>query len=1254
MKNKLRNLVNNAPVVLLVVVGLIIAFTNYRFGTYLSGWDTLHPEFNLGLYFERTFFGAWQEHQGLGAPASQAHAAELSRMPLLFLLDLVLPNSMVRYAFFMLMYICGGLGAYTFIRRSWFEHQTTKEYDWAATLGGLLFLLNLGTLQHFYVPLEMFAVHFATIGFVLHSLHQAIKHPSAKNYAVFFIFQFLSSASAHTATLFYMYTATIFIYAAILGFLTWKNKLRAFQQLIILAMLTIAANFFWIGPNLYYILRHSDYVKEAKITRQFSSEAFWQNQAFGEIQDVLIFKNFLFNWKDFEFSSGTFEPLFNEWQSHLENVGYPYLFLVAFICLVGLVVSFTQKDRRHSLALLSLFLIPVFFINNLNFPSNNLFIWVQSLSDTLSEALRFPFTKFSILLMLSMSVYFAQFVGLVLSHFKKIATKNDYKYFLVGSLAILSLLIIIPTFPVFTGNLISPNMKVVYPNEYKQLFEWFETQPRQARIAKFPLVNQFGWTYNRWPTASRDQGYQGAGFIWFGLPQPTLDREFDRWSASNEYLYYELSHAVDHNDAEEFRRVLAKYNVSWLLFDESAFDTNSQFKKQYKETFDRLLAQTNAITLAQEFDFLKVYKVEHVNNSSWVGSTPTTTVFDALDRVKADVIFAEEGNYITSSNSPVSYPFAQLKQETTQQYNFQNEELVARAISSTGGVLSLPAWTEESKTIPVEVYAQLTEENALQLSVHSLLPEIRLNGETTSLRSYAPQQSLTYYLPLPNAEDTYILKLSNSYIIFQPTTEPLFFGSFAFPVDTIPVELYTSTALSTERLIDGNTYTGRNCFDQQTSPEITASRNGDYLFLYAYRNTACATKNEFHSIPGKGLVSLEYNYRSTTPNTFTRVCLYKKGKDGCINQDEYYIDVAAENEKTIQVFEPIEEAGEINVSFDLSSETDGKNIEYSKATLAFYPHIETLQITASSLASLAPRAISLDLKPNTIISIAQPYGREQELLTVKDLNEVATAQNCSSEGDTLITAQNDKHVLTAEKKGIACEHFLFDNIVPSQEYVATITANNVQGKELLVHLLESEQVLVDEVFGKGIQTHNFWVNNQRKSDDLQLSLEAHSYGKYKSINELLEIAVAPFPVSYVSKMRVEDSQNRVEYAAADSIEANRKTNFWYTVKIDASEESIVYLSQTFDNGWRAFSGVRVLPHFIYNSWANAWVVPAGEYTITLFYVPQLLEFSGIALLLSSSLLAWIHFEFKPRDFFVNQPISKYKEIKAKITKLLEG
>ena len=115
--------------------------------------------------------------------------------------------------------------------------------------------------------------------------------------------------------------------------------------------------------------------------------------------------------------------------------------------------------------------------------------------------------------------------------------------------------------PAFKGNLISPSMKTTIPNEYFELFEWFQNQPKR-RIATLPINSFWGWSYYDWD-------YQGAGFLWFGLRQPLMDREFDRWNPLNEQYYREMSQAIYEKNGVMFGKLFDKYDLGYVLLDEN-------------------------------------------------------------------------------------------------------------------------------------------------------------------------------------------------------------------------------------------------------------------------------------------------------------------------------------------------------------------------------------------------------------------------------------------------------------------------------------------------------------------------------------------------------------------------------------------------------------------------------------------------------------------------------------------------------------
>ena len=140
------------PLILFFII-TAISISNYEPGTWLSGWDTLHPEFNFVLNLKRVLFGVWREEQGLGTVAIHSHIAELPRILVLWILSFVLPLSVLRYLFFFICLLVGPLGVYYLLKKF-----VRPE---AAFLGGLFYLLNLGTMQNFYLPLEMFATAYA-------------------------------------------------------------------------------------------------------------------------------------------------------------------------------------------------------------------------------------------------------------------------------------------------------------------------------------------------------------------------------------------------------------------------------------------------------------------------------------------------------------------------------------------------------------------------------------------------------------------------------------------------------------------------------------------------------------------------------------------------------------------------------------------------------------------------------------------------------------------------------------------------------------------------------------------------------------------------------------------------------------------------------------------------------------------------------------------------------------------------------------
>jgi hypothetical protein len=588
----------NVFVILLVIITLAICGLNYTPGTWLTGWDTLHPEFNFSLNFQRLFNGVWRAEQGLGAVAGHSHMADLPRVVILWLFHFILPLSFLRYSYIFLCLILGPLGIYFFLEKIIFSR--LKEKQVFAFLGALFYLFNLGTVQHFFVPFEMFATQYAALGWLFLLATQYLEKPQKKTLIYFSLVTFLATPQAYAATLWYVYLALILTYL-----LTWLiiNHFKNLRQILILVSATLIINSFWLLPNLYYVFQHSGEVLQAKINQLFSEEAFLHNYEYGNLQNVALLKNHLFSWTQFNFHTGNFDLLLKSWVNYLyhpfiSGLGYLFFFLVVF----GLVISLIKKEKVLW-PLIPVFLLAFIFLISATWPFNYLFGFLREFS-LFKEALRFPFTKFSLILMFAYAVFFAWGLNWFYQFTNKFLKKKIIFFWSFVSLIALSLVIF--AWPMFKGQLIDQRLKVKIPEEYFQAFDWFQKQD-EGRILQLPMPTLWGWEYFDWSDQGSKQGFQGAGFAWFGLKQPFLTRDFDRWNLKNEKAYQELSYALYSRDLMFLENLLAKYQIRWLWLDKTMISPEQKNNVLFFEETEKLLSSSAKIKLAKEFNFLKIY-----------------------------------------------------------------------------------------------------------------------------------------------------------------------------------------------------------------------------------------------------------------------------------------------------------------------------------------------------------------------------------------------------------------------------------------------------------------------------------------------------------------------------------------------------------------------------------------------------------------------------------------------------------------------
>src|SRR3989344_3204675 len=286
-----KRIINYLPVIVLVFIAFLLALQNYTPGTFLSGWDTLHLEFNFGLNFQRLFFGVFRPEQGLGAVAAHSHMSDLPRVILLYIFDQFIPLSFLRYSYIFLNLILGPIGMYYFLQKVVLKDKI------ASFLGGLFYLLNLGTMQQFVVPFEMFTTQFALLPWLFFFATKYILENKKTNLLFFALTTLFATPIAFAATLWYF---QFFIFGLYILTLTFSEVLRknfqVVKKIFIILGLALLINSFWILPNLYFISNYAESVRNSSINQLFSDEAFLYNKEFGNIKDLSLLKSFLFDW----------------------------------------------------------------------------------------------------------------------------------------------------------------------------------------------------------------------------------------------------------------------------------------------------------------------------------------------------------------------------------------------------------------------------------------------------------------------------------------------------------------------------------------------------------------------------------------------------------------------------------------------------------------------------------------------------------------------------------------------------------------------------------------------------------------------------------------------------------------------------------------------------------------------------------------------------------------------------------------------
>jgi hypothetical protein len=430
---------------------------------------------------------------------------------------------------------------------------------------------------------------------------------------------------------------------------------KYWKRIVIALGCFLLINSFWLLPYIYSIPQVGPVIQAAKINEISSNEIYLRNQVFGDFKSVSLLRGFALDYVDSSPDTGGWMMAAwrNIWNTPLATAIYGAFFTVAIL---GIFFLFKNRHKDRAAGRLFPYVIPFaicFMLLGNDIPGlSQMNSLIRTAIPLFGEAFRFAFTKFSLLYVFTYSLLLGYGILQLSSFCDRIHNKF---HILLYTLTISALVFV--SWPSFNGEFFYGKLRIWFPKEYTELTQFMSGQNPNGRTALLPQTDFWNWKYYRF-------GYRGSGFLWYGLPQPTLDRAFDPWSGENENYYWELSKALYSKDSRAFDDVLTKYDIRFLLVDENLMTTGNAtalFLDQMKE----MLLLNSDIHFIASYGKTSVYERRNDQSQAGIALVPKLPVVGPRYLWNdVDTAYSDLGNYIsaqeTKGMADIVYPFRSL------------------------------------------------------------------------------------------------------------------------------------------------------------------------------------------------------------------------------------------------------------------------------------------------------------------------------------------------------------------------------------------------------------------------------------------------------------------------------------------------------------------------------------------------------------------------------------------------------------------
>lgn len=1232
---KIKSLLGNLwPPLLLILITVIISYLNYETGTWLTGWDNLHPEFYPEMNIQRSLFAVWQEYQSLGLLGGMAHASDLLHQ--LFILGLsktALAPSLFRYLYTFLMLGLGPIGTYFVIRysilsydpktkpsllhtiilsllkrkdekpkASFFDRQTKI---FAAFIGGLFYLLNLATIQQFFTPFESFITFHAFFPWIIFTTLNYLKYQNKKTFFLMSLVYLLSAPSYYVETLFVVLILAL-LPIWIFNIRHHNLSLKSFASSFSSGLSLFITNAYWLLPLVLFVLTNGHVGEQSKINIISSPETYFRNLDFGNLKNIILLKGYWFTYIDLG-TNQKFDFLLSVWRHHTAN---PSILLIGYFnfTLVAIGIYYGLKNRlNHIPAIAIMLLTSCFFLMG----GKGL---ISDQIPLVGELFRSPFTKFTTPLTFAFSIFFSIGAIFLFDLFSFLHIR--FTYYLTAFTLSLGLFIFCA--PVFSGNLIYPALRQNIPSEYFQVFEFFKSESPSTRIANFPQYTFWGWNFYNW-------GYRGSGFLWYGIHQPILDRAFDVWENSGEKYYEEISPAIYSEDKEKFERLTDKYSINWLILDKNLISPDNP-KIAFYDQLKNLIESSTKFELVSSFNNkISIYRVKL--------STPTANFISLTP--------------VTENSTPL-LRFSPRPQIGWQIKNDQISIPVSTPI--LGNYLNFPSFTYSENIIPVKISYRKNFDR-LDFRIDPLVPIVKIGHET-----FTPSVDPTVIsIKLPTTNLGFILQIKDQFFEFQLPTEINYqkdyypFATAYLPThESVFMNLFANDQLEsvdlTPFLLTSNPY---QCYTQKPDRKVEKIIEGKSVSLITTDAVGCLST----PLPNTNdLISVSMELSSKT-NSSGRANITNSALGG-LPTDVVPLS-SANKPKQIRIFSERSITNpQLNLILEANFSKSPQEITFENIKMFTHPLITSTIFKLNSIPKMSIKLPSPIIGQTEIIipRIVSTFSINQ----TPEVNSLfPTKRNCDNYNngpfDKIVTPTS---ITYTSENSISCDYISLPELPHNTSFAFTIK-NQLKSGLPLITCLENHATGRCDIYERLLnskeslsQTLIQEITNSNENPGFTLHLLNQSFGPEKTVNSLEQITITPLPLNFLTETFISNtenlepiSENQTGQSPDAKVFTTHPAEFLYTADITNPNPAVLNLYQTRSPFWIAlevpseFTKLTLkqmtlqLPDLIVNlknpndslipqgsAWHNSWLLSPGNHHLVIFYLPQYLEFIGFALL----------------------------------------